>query len=918
MPENAAIQPEHWQHIAHWFDQLCELAPDQRQLALDEAPAEIATDPWLLRLLQAHDEPQEGLWDNTLSDLLGCLQGDEQGTAQQIPQHLGGQDFGNWRAESEIARGGMAVVFRGVRSDGHFEKTVAIKVLPPGPFSSLEGQRLSEEVRILARLEHPHIARLIDGGVNQQGWPYLIMECVNGQSILQHAQGLSLDQRLQLWHQAAQAVAHAHQHLVVHSDIKGANVLVNEEGQVKLVDFGIASLLQRGESHPQQPWRACSPATAAPEQLRGAPPSTSQDIFGLGALLYQLCCECPIRDQRHTTQLLLNLDSPAHIPAPPSQQARAQRLGWAHRLNRELDAIVLRALATEPAQRYASVTELCQDLRRWAQQRPVRAYPGGRLYATRKWFLRNRWLASAALLTLLSLSTGIGVAWWQARAARAEAALSGATRDFLLDMFTAVDPWINQRNPVTADTLVEQAIQRLPRQLHEHPHQRGEILHTLGELQRRLGHMEQARDLHLEATTLLPLDTISGMRARAGLANDYLDLLDFESAAGVLDELLPRETWPPQQASAVQARLLQIQLLTRQGNLEAQQSLLNEMLNAEDSIARLPEGAELLADLYLMAAETHENLADYPRALGFAQRAYTQAERAFGGAHHPLVARALSYQATTWHAQGNYPAALKALTDFLEVAADYYGPDHPETRWGQYTQARVLTDAGEFAAAISIYEQLEQVLLREYGAEDPRLGLTYANLGKAWRGLGEYQRAIDYFQRGLPLTAQAGQDHPKLGTYYAVYAQSLSEAGQSSQASDYFQRSLSILANKLGPEHPAYASAQVLRGEHLLRQGQLGQAARELAQAHQNLSRQPDPNHPHLALAALYLAQAYRQGAPFQSGQTQAARNPAEVNVEASVTTTLLQQAYGILSQPRYRKAYQGPLGQIEAALAQN
>jgi serine/threonine-protein kinase len=396
-------------------------------------------DAWLrgevAALLAAHDRAE------------GLLDGGARVAAVPAP---GGADdravapaparVGRWRLGAELGRGGMGVVYRAERDDGLFRQTAAVKLLTRGPEHAGLVRRFEAERQILATLAHPNVARLLDGGVADDGRPYLVMEYVDGLPVTRHCdeRRLGVDARLRLFADACRAVAHAHARLVVHRDLKPANILVDRDGRVKLLDFGIAKLLggpppgaapgdggpdaapvpnaeTRAGQHPM------TPAYASPEQVRGAPATTATDVYGLGLVLYELLCGRPAQrpaggsyDEVARAVLTDEPARPSAAPAgaagdAPDPAAVAAARGTtparlARRLRGDLDAVVLRALAKDPARRYASADALAADVERHLAGLPVAARGDRPLYVAGTFVRRHRAgvAAAAAFVALLA------------------------------------------------------------------------------------------------------------------------------------------------------------------------------------------------------------------------------------------------------------------------------------------------------------------------------------------------------------------------------------------------------------------------------------------------------------------------------------------------------------------------------------
>ena len=339
-----------------------------------------------------------------------------------------GQRLGAWEIVRAVGEGGMGEVFEARRADGQYDGRAAVKLLKRGMDSAAVLRRFAQERQALARLSHPHIARLLDAGANADGLPYFVLEYVDGQSIDAAVRGLALDARLRLFLQLADAVAHAHRNLLVHRDLKPGNVLVDRDGQVKLLDFGIAKALDPLDGHDgattvggQRPY---TPHYASPEQVRGEPVSTATDIYSLGVLLYQMLTGTRPTGRHATTPAEAARSVLEETPTRPSRLSAREALDpqWiSHRkkLEGDLDNILLKALVKQPAERYASVDALAADISAFLEDRPVSARAASPGYVMWKWLGRHRSAAVAAALGALGLFTGLLATLLQGRVALA-------------------------------------------------------------------------------------------------------------------------------------------------------------------------------------------------------------------------------------------------------------------------------------------------------------------------------------------------------------------------------------------------------------------------------------------------------------------------------------------------------------------
>jgi eukaryotic-like serine/threonine-protein kinase len=426
-----------WQRVARLFDELSELAPAERSERLravrEEESAEVTAE---LESLLAADSQPGGALDDDLGAVLPTRSGEPRGAEE----NLSGRLAGAYRLGQRIGSGGMGTVYAAVRADGLYEQRVAVKVLSAMGSPELL-RRFARERVILAGLEHPHIARLLDAGALEQR-PYLVMELVEGESLVAHCDRRHADvgSRLRLFLQVCAAVAFAHRRLVVHRDLKPANVLVGAAGEVKLLDFGIASLLdaEGTGAATMTTTRAFTPAYAAPEQVLGQAVTTATDVYALGALLHELLVGRPPEPvwqspREATIQLTATLSGLPPAEAATIAAARAvERRVLARQLRGDLEAIVATALRREPERRYGSAEALAADVERHLAGLPVAARGQDRSYRARLFARRHRGSLAASVLALLALVGGLWVALAQASEARSEARRASALRRFLV------------------------------------------------------------------------------------------------------------------------------------------------------------------------------------------------------------------------------------------------------------------------------------------------------------------------------------------------------------------------------------------------------------------------------------------------------------------------------------------------------
>ena len=440
---------------------------------------------------------------------------------------LVGQQFGAYRVVREIGRGGLGTVYLAERADDEYRKEVALKLVRRGLDTEDILRRFRHERQILAQLDHPNIARLIDGGTTADGLPYFVMEYVQGATLLEFcdAQKLDTDERLQLFRKVCDAVSYAHQNLVIHRDLKPSNILVTEDGTPKLLDFGIAKLLTPEDGALTQTipaLRVMTPEYASPEQVKGDRITTSSDVYSLGVILYELLTgQKPYRLTSRSVEEISRAITEQEPERPSTAVLHDSRFTVhdARALRGDLDNVVLMALRKEPERRYASVERFSEDIRRHCEGRPVLAHKDTVSYRVSKLIRRNRLAASAALVVFLVVFTGLFVSLWQAESARRQRDLARRAQisaerlnlflqkmlSFSNQSITSVWPVTQQRN-VTVSEMLDQIGPQMDAELAGQPAARAQLLRTIGSAyasQGQYGGAEKSLRAALETQTQL-------------------------------------------------------------------------------------------------------------------------------------------------------------------------------------------------------------------------------------------------------------------------------------------------------------------------------------------------------------------------------------------------------------------------------
>jgi tetratricopeptide (TPR) repeat protein len=689
-----------WQRVEAALDALLSLPAGEREAAalrISDGDAALATE---LHSLLAHVATADSLLDHPAADLLGAA-----------PRAIGGLPpgtrLGAWAVVETLGHGGMGQVYRGRRADGQFEQEVAIKVARADSITAW--QRFPLERQIVASLDHPGIARLVDGGIADGGEPYMVMELVTGQDIAKWCESHHADlaQRLDLFEAVCDAVAYAHRHLVIHRDIKPSNVMVTEEGRVKLLDFGIARLLDAvGMATTAE--LMLTPAYCAPEQLSGAPLSTATDVYALGLLLHEMLTGV---SAQHVSDMPMAAAIHAVLhaqPRSPSQVARNRTNApvAARQLEGDLDAIVSKALRKEPDQRYPTVDALAADLARHRGHQPVQARRGNWAYIAGRALRRHRGVVAAAGIAVVSVMAGTGAVAWQARQARAEADRANATKDFLVQIFRASTPATAKGRDVTAKELLGLGSQRIESALREQPLAMAQLDDELGDIYNEMDDNAHALQ-HLERavatfSSLGQLGSRDGLSALFHRGNVKMESGQLDEARADLERCLQlgEANYGSRHRFAVAAR-------EKLAFLELQLGHYDRALQIAQEGLALPVGEDVAWDalrrlrLRSVMGQTLTTMERYPEAEATFARLLADAPKvpAFSIAD-VMVARL--QLARNYHYDGNEEEALRQTRALVPDMERVLGPHHLITRVGRQVMCQALTALGRYDEAIPV------------------------------------------------------------------------------------------------------------------------------------------------------------------------------------------------------------------------
>ncbi len=847
--------------------------------ALELGPAELGA--WLreLRATQpahAHELEQLLAAEGEL-DQRGFLERNE--SIPSTPAGLGGMQFGAWTLEERIGQGGMGSVWSARRNDGRFEGTAAIKLLNLSLVDPVGIERFRREGTVLARVSHPNIGRLLDAGVAPSGQPYLVLERIEGVRIDQYCESRHLEpaERITLFLDVLAAVAHAHAHLIVHRDIKPSNILVTADGTARLLDFGVAKLLQ-DEASPaertltEQGMSLLTPEYAAPEQASGGNVTTATDIYALGVLLYQLL------SGRHPT---------GDAARTPAEHLRAITDAEPHRLSTvsppqlqrvyrgDLETIVATALKKNPAERYATATAFADDLRRFLRHEPISARPDSLAYRASKFARRHRGGVVLAAILLAGVAVAAIREFRLREVAQSETRAARAVEQYLLTVFGAADPYLPQDTSAarsSARELLDRGVQRLDTALAGQPLVRARLRTVLGRIYGNLGLYDKAAsqvelalaeqrkltgDRHAAIAAIE--DELGQLRYHQGRMEQADSLLtsalelrrallgNRDSATAATMEHLAkvrgdRNEFPSAEALAREALATRVALDTGASSLAtaSTQHLLAEVLNGQgaDSAA---------APLYRSALETRErlagpghplvaatlfNLALTERRLGRIEVAESLYRRTLDieerslGKDHPGVAATLNGLADLLlKATPRSEEAESLLRRALEINRRVYGERHPEVSTNLGNLAVVVRDRGDFAGADQLLHQALSIDEAVFGPEHSYVGYDLNEIAVVLRMRGMPDSAASILRRVLALNQKlAGENHRNTIAVKVNLGRALREGGQYREAAALFREALKQLDTANPDTDPFRVNATIGLGRSLVHLGDTEEA----------------------------------------------------------------------------------------------
>jgi len=875
--------PEKWDQVKELFTLALERDPEERSRFLRQACAgDDSLRAEIESLLSSFDGAGSFLEDCPAADLL---------SAQS--RAIAGKKIGAYRVVREIGQGGMAVVYLGQRDDQNYRKQVAIKMVKPGIGTEQVLQRFLNERQTLAALDHSNIVKLLDGGSSEEGSPYLVMEYVEGLPIDRYCDlhRLSIDDRLRLFREVCSAVQYAHENLVIHRDLKPGNILIAKGGVPRLLDFGIAKLLNpecfQAPFVTRTDVRPMTPEYASPEQILGHAITTATDVYSLGVLLFELLTGH--RLYRPAGQSLLEMErlvcesefekpsavinrkkekatgedeaQPAITPESVSEQRGGLHPAELQRqLRGDLDWITMKAVEKDPSRRYATVSELSADIGRYLTHEPVLARPASTTYRARKYVRRHPFGATVAVGLVLLLAGFAGTQFFQLRRITRERDRANRITEFMEGMFKVSDPSEARGNTITAREILDKASRDVDTGVAQDPELQAQMMQVMGDVYKSLGLFPRAQLLFERSAdtrrrvlgpenpeTLRSMDDLAWILNQEGHAAEA-EKLQRETVA------TRRRIFGLQHLDTLKSMSNLAWTLDREGHYAEAEKLDREVLDVRQRVLKTDDRQTVVSMNNLAATLGHEG--HYAEAEKL-KRATLDIRRRILGPEHPDTLTAMNNLAFTLQQEGHYAEAEKLQRETLGMQRRILGPEHPDTLRSMNNLANTLVNEEHIAAAEQMQREALSAKQRVLGPEHQDTLWAMKELAQALQSEGRYPEAEKLQRQTLEIQRRVlGPERPNTLSTMSDLAATLSKEGHYSEAEKLQRQAVDAMRRVLGPEHPNTLEATDRLAQTLDREGHYSEAEKLERETLEIQRRVLGPEHPDAADTSYDLAVA--------------------------------------------------------------
>ncbi len=759
-----------WKKINTLFKEIVDLDPERRSERLKTVKT---SDPLiyeeLITLLNA---------DSDHTSLLDGFAIDHVDLSELFP--LEGVQVGPFLIEKKIGSGGMGNVYLANRTEGGFEQSVALKLIKYGMGSDQAIGRFLGERSILARLQHPHIARLIDGGITGEERPWFAMEYVKGDNILEYCKknNVPLKERLQLFLNVIDAVQYAHKNLIVHRDLKPDNIMVTGDDKtpmIKLLDFGIAQILEDSEPE-QMEFRAMTRAYASPEQMEGESTSTASDIYSLGVILAELLTGCHPKEEYRKENCI-------SIP-----------------ISKELLAIIGKAMQDDPSDRYENVSELSDEIRDWMAQRPVYSYSRKPAYRLKKWMNRNRVASFIGIFSIVTITILVLVYTNELKSEteRAQHEALRATRiaSVLGSSLRSIDPMQNRGQELSALGMVNMSTAYINNELANDPRTRSELLITMANIYANLIEHEQADSISSVAVDLY-------QQVEDTTSFTYIDMLADRSIildkAGKYDEGL---AMMHRAVDLANSHLEPGSLEFASVHLDYTYHLdVNQEYARADSVLRIlepiyennrEEAGETYDDFIFYMGTNYRRTGNYEQAEEYLYRSLELSRARFPGIHEK-IASTLNHISSLYQNMGRHDDAIPYAIEAHEMRLEIFGPSHLNTLAAHSNTARAYSGSGRLEEAAETYRDVLDIFREEYGNENFYISGILQSYGNVYLRMENFSRAEEIIRESLEHSERLlPADHIRQSYPLKGLADALRKQGRFEEAISYAERAYEL------------------------------------------------------------------------------------------------------------------------------
>ncbi|MFK8031123.1 MAG: tetratricopeptide repeat protein [Gammaproteobacteria bacterium] len=852
--------PKRWQQINSLLRQAIEL-PVAEQAAFVTGEAGEDTDlASEVMVLLAFDSEKTGNIRESIESVASDLR------TSDDTRYIG-QQVGQYRITSKLEEGGMGSVFVAQHTAPDFEQTVAIKLTPKHRFSKDAHRRFIEERRILAGLNHPNIAPLIDGGTLQDGTPYIVMEYIKGVAIDQYCadNNLGNDDIISLIRSVCSALQYAHRKLIIHRDIKPSNILVTSDGTPKLLDFGIAKLMDADAdlNLTRAEQRILTPMYASPEQLEGVPITTAADVYGIGLLLYRLLTGQMPYVPTGATPRDFEIAILSQTPKRPSTAVLSENTllaertpGWFRRqqkaLRGELDTILLTALQKQPERRYESIAAFSDDLKRFQQNLPITAQPDSTLYVLRKFLRRNRWPVGVATAVVAG---GIAMASYYTGQLRIERDLADQTAGFLTDLFQANDPYVrNKKEGLSVDALVDEGLAKLEDESELVPEVRVRLFSVISQVKRNLGELESAEQMARKALALaeshtgrdseLVLPALGNLVKVRTNQEDYVEATQLAERWFKLSEKVHGNKSP----DVAQAAHLLSTLAYRTADLEAMKKWAHHSYDLRNDIyppnsKERAVGANSMGLYYWQADDLVSARQYYEEAAAINQ---AQPDR-----NYMREANMLHNIGLLYNDSGDYKEAINRYTQSVELRRRGASPNDHIMPLTLYALAHSQSKFGDMVAAHRTFMQQLPLQAAVAGREKPLVAYSLTGHGMLLEEMGHYEDAKRLLEEADRIFAVLPDpQHPDRAATWIGLGRLASHLNEWSRAEGLMQQALTLRQEKKGASDMSTIRAQIALGRVVFLSGDLNRSKDIISEAQLKLVNEQQEEHPFMAEAA--------------------------------------------------------------------